>query len=538
MKQERILALITVLIAVMNIWSALTPALPWRLAILHDYLPLELTASTRLATVFSGFALLLLSRGLWRRKKTAWVITEITLLLSLFFHVIKGLDFEEATAITLFLVWLSIMYKRFSAESDRPSLVQGLRTVFFSILFTMVYGVTGFFFLDKHFSISFSLWAAVKQTVLMFVALTPPPLVPITRFGKYFVDSIYTVSIGTLGYGLLMMLRPVLIWSIVDSAEQAKAKKIIELYGHSALAHYALLPDKKYFFYDAVVIAYVTQGNTVLVLGDPIGPEHMLGQAIQSFVAWCERNDWNCSFYQVGGEYLVLYKQQGFKKICIGHEGIIDVAKFSLEGKENRSLRNSYNRLQKQGYRARLLHPPQTDYDLEKLHQISESWLTQTYGKEKRFSFGWFRDDYIGQSLIMAIEDVHGNLCAFANIIPEYRLNETTVDLMRYDDQAPAGTMDFLFLALFQWAHQAGYATFNIGLSALFNVQQEKSDNPVMQKILQFIYENSSKKYNFKGLHFFKEKFKPSWAPRYLLYRSQTELPGIFLALLKAFEAE
>jgi len=93
--------------------------------------------------------------------------------------------------------------------------------------------------------------------------------------------------------------------------------------------------------------------------------------------------------------------------------------------------------------------------------------------------------------------------------------------------------MDFLFVSLFQWAKENGYASFNLGLSALSGVG-ERSDDPAIERTLNYIYRNVSRFYNFRGLHTFKEKFHPTWSPRYLTYPNAVSLPAISVALYRA----
>lgn len=122
---------------------------------------------------------------------------------------------------------------------------------------------------------------------------------------------------------------------------------------------------------------------------------------------------------------------------------------------------------------------------------------------------------------------------AFANIIPEYRAPESTIDLMRYRGAAPSGTMDFLVVSLFQWATAAGYETFNLGLSPLAGVGEAAGD-PIVERTLHFIYDHLNQFYNFKGVHRFKDKFHPRWAPRYLIYPGPSALPAVALAIISA----
>ncbi len=63
----------------------------------------------------------------------------------------------------------------------------------------------------------------------------------------------------------------------------------------------------------------------------------------------------------------------------------------------------------------------------------------------------------------------------FASIMPMYDNGERiSVDLMRFKPGAPSGTMDFIFLSLFQWAKEQGYHVFNMGMSPLSNVGQSR----------------------------------------------------------------
>jgi phosphatidylglycerol lysyltransferase len=115
---------------------------------------------------------------------------------------------------------------------------------------------------------------------------------------------------------------------------------------------------------------------------------------------------------------------------------------------------------------------------------------------------------------------------AFANIVPEYQRNEITIDLMRHRPQAEAGTMDFLFISLLEWAKTQGYETVSLGLSPLSGVGQSQ-DDPNVERALHYIYKNVNQFYNFKGLHAFKEKFHPCWQPRYLVYHNPASLPAL-----------
>ncbi|MCS7221036.1 MAG: phosphatidylglycerol lysyltransferase domain-containing protein [Anaerolineae bacterium] len=533
-RSVQIAALLTGLMGFINVLSSVTPSLADRLELLRRFLPLVVRHGSHFATTIAGFALLLLARGLWRRKHIAWQLTFVTLVVSAFGHLLKGLDYEEATLAIALASWLLVLRRHFHARSDPPSVRQGLHALAAALLFTLVYGMVGFYLLDRHFSVSFSFGTALKQTVTMLIQFYDPGLQPITGFGQYFADSIYMVGATTLGYSLFMMLRPVLVRRPATHQERVRAKAIVKAWGRSSLAHFTLLDDKSYYFSaGGSMIAYVVKGRIALALGDPIGPEPDIAATITGFQAYCAQNDWQPAFYQTMPDYLDLYRAAGLHILCIGYEGIVDLRAFSLEGKAGKTLRSSVNRLSRLGYRAELYEPPLSDDLLRELRKISDEWLTMIKGVEKRFSVGWFEEGYIRNNPVITVCAPDGHICAFANILSAPQRSEITVDLMRRRREAEPGTMDFLFVSLFQWAQERGYMTFSLGLSALSGLG-ERADDPAIERALHYIYEHINLFYNFKGIHTFKEKFHPRWAPRYLIYPGPTSLPAVALALVRA----
>jgi len=530
----RFAAILVALMGVVNLLSAVTPSLADRMRALETFSPLMVVRGGHLTAALGGFALLALSLSLLRRKYVAWLLTILTLAVSIISHLIKGLDYEEALLAAALMVMLILMRRHFYARSDRPSVRQGLLMLVRALIFTLAYGVAGFYLLDRHYSVNFGFWAALRQTVVMFTQFYDPGLTPTTHFGRFFAGSIYVIGASTFGFALFMLLRPVFLRDETTDADRERAKKIVENYGRSSLARCLLFDDKCYFFTPGgSVIGYAMAGRTAVALGDPVGPGEDLLPAIQAFQELCKRNDWMPVFYQTLPDTLQAYKTAGFDAISAGEEGVVELATFSIEGKEGKPMRNALNKLTKAGHNFQVYDPPITDELLDELRSISEEWLTMMHGSEKSFSLGWFDDEYIRTSPIAVVQTQEGWISAFANLVPEYQLNECTIDLMRRRKEIENGTMDFLFVSLFQWAKEKGYDGFNLGLSALYGVG-EHSDDPVVEKAMHYIYEHVDQFYNFKGLHEFKEKFHPLWSPRYLIYPGTANLMQSWVAVTQA----
>ncbi|MCZ2123595.1 MAG: phosphatidylglycerol lysyltransferase domain-containing protein [Anaerolineales bacterium] len=529
-----LIASMTAMMGAINVLSAVTPPLHERLKILLTVLPFMISRGGHLASALLGFALIVLSSGLWRRKKQAWWLAFFMLIASVIAHLTKGLDYEEAIFAILVIGLLVYAKPQFHALSDRPSVRQGLQLTLAALLFTVIYGVTGFYLLDRHYSVNFGFWSALRQTLIMFVEFYNPGVQPITGFGRYFSASIYAVGIATIASAFFMLLRPVLIRHPATEEDRKRAWEIVQTHGRTAQARMALFDDKLFFFSETgSVISYVLSNRVALALGDPIGPEADLENSLTAFKAFCKANDWLPAFYQIPAASLESYKQAKFDALNIGREALVKLETFTLEGSANKTLRNSFNKMLKLGYRSDVIQPPYSARMMRELNLISEEWLTSKALSEMRFSLGWFDEAYLNTCPILLVRDREGFIEAFANIMPEFQAREVALDLMRHRKVSESGLMDFLFVSLFQWGQQQGYASFNLGLSA-FTESQSGAQDPAMKRTLNYLYSNLNRFYNFSGLHSFKEKFHPDWEPRYLAYPGVVNLPAVAAALMKA----
>lgn len=530
----RAVALLTAAMGIVNVLSAVRPSMQARLHLLEKYSPLQVTHGGHLTSALAGFALLLLASGLWRRKRVAWLLALVVLVASIITHLLKGLDYEEASLAAILCIVLVAWRAHFHARSDPPSVRQAIWTMGAALLFTLAYGVAGFFLLDRHFRVSFGFWAAVRQTVVMFTQYYDPGLQPITGFGRYFAASIYMVAIATTGYSLLLLIRPVLAHHRASPAERTRAWEIVRTYGHTSLARLTLLEDKLYYFSPGgSVIAHVVEGRIAVVLGDPIGPAGDALNCIQGFKYFCSLNDWLPVFYQVLPDFLDLYREAGFGAIQIGQEGAVDLCSFSLDGGARKSIRTSVNKMKRLGYCAEVLEAPHPGPVLHELREVSDEWLSARHTSEMRFSVGWFDDAYLNSCRVLVVRDADGRIEAFANIVEGFPAEQVTADLMRHRTHAEKGQMDFLFVSLFEWARAAGYARFNFGLSALSGIGEKPAD-PAVERALRYVFEHINRFYNFKGLHSYKDKYGPAWSPRYVIYPNVATLPAVGAALIRA----
>ena len=532
----RAVALLTVLMGLVNLVSGLIPILPSRLALIEQLSWLGFSRGSYLTITLAGFALLLLAQGLWRRKRIAWFLTLIVLDVSIIGHLLKGLDYEEAIAAAALAAWLWYLYPHFHARSDVPSSRQFAHALAAAVGFILAYGTLGFYLLSQQFQAPYTVGGAFLQTLTMFFTFRNPGVEPATGFGQYFVDSIYMVGAATFVYAIFVGLRPLAVRQPATPAQREHAWYIVSTHGCSSLARLSLLPDKSYYFSaGGSLVAFVVKGRVALALGDPIGPPADAAAAVAGYQAHCAVNNWQPAFYQVSPAHLEHYRAAGFETLGVGEEASIDLQAFDMESMVDPAIQSNITGLSKLGYRTQVYAPLLPDGVLHELRAVSDEWLAARRTTEKHFAMGWFDDDYLRTTRVIAVHNPEGLIVAFANILPEYCCREIVVDLVRQRHEAPAGIAEFLFVNLIQWAAGQGYACVNLGLAVAPGADEpERADDWFSGRSVHYMVQHLKQLYTATGERAFKEQFGPGWSARYLVYPGRVSLPSVVLALIRA----
>ena len=202
--------------------------------------------------------------------------------------------------------------------------------------------------------------------------------------------------------------------------------------------------------------------------------------------------------------------------VKLGEEARVELAGISLSGTSNRGFRSLMNRLEREGVKFAIIEREHVPAIMSELRHVSDDWLTHKQTAEKGFSLGFFDDAYIARFPV-AVLRVEGRIVAFANVWLGADRAELSVDLMRFRDDAPKGSMDGLFMHLMLWGREQGYRWFSLGMAPLSGLQR----GPLAKAWSRFghwVFRYGEAFYNFQGVRAYKEKFNPEWQPRYLAY--------------------
>jgi len=530
----RIAALWAAAAGIVNIISALYPAVHWRLALLRDLLPVHLIRASQTATVLIGFALILLAAGLQRRRRRALLITAAALVASAILNLTKGLDVEEAS---VSLILLSFLVRYRGAFHIRSAPVSphrvARRTAIFAALY-YAYIVAGFAVL-RH---------AIRPLPTPGQVLVEPIRLVIgqgwfTYAGAqahWFERSILAIGCVALLYGIAQVLRPFIPHRAATPEEIAAVRTLVRRYGTDSLSYFALQDGRSYFFHDSgrSVLSYRLWRSVAIVGGDPVGDETYADDTVRQFVEFADANGLEPCFLGAAASSLARYRDCGFRTLKIGEEAVIDLPTFDRTGLK-RKVRRAGRHIAECGIEAVAYRRADLPaHVLAQMEEISQQWVGERGGQERGFSMTLGRlpraaDDDCEVTVALEGDRVWGYLC----FVPVYGSSAWSLDAMRRRHDAPNGLTEFLVISAAEGYRDRGFEAMSLNFATLSNTEND-IDSRTIEGTRRFLFENLSSYYQLKSLYQFNDKFNPRWHSRYLAYRDVLTFPRLALAIVQS----
>jgi phosphatidylglycerol lysyltransferase len=496
------------------LFSGATPELPHRLAWIRKFLPLPLQELSHFLGSLAGLALLLLARGIQRRLDSAYHLTIALLAAGIVFSLAKGLDYEEALILAFMLAALlpgkRFFYRRASLLSQR--FTAGWIAAIAAVLSGSVW--LGFF-AYRHLDYSQDLW-------WQFTVHGDAPR---------FLRATVGVIVLSVIIGMVKLLRPAPPEPILPDRGLPDLVRAVVAASTDTTASLALLGDKRFLFSESgrSFIMYGIEGRSWIAMGDPVGPEDEWKDLVWRYRELCDRQNGWPVFYEVCKENLYLYLDLGLAPLKIGEEARVPLQEFSLEGSPRKGLRYIHSRMQREGAVFSMVPASGVPPLLPRLKSISDAWLADKHTREKRFSLGYFNEDYLAL-FPCALVRRGDAVIAFSNVWEGADKEELSIDLMRQLPGSSPGIMEFLFVELLLWGRHQGYRWFNLGMVPLAGLE-DRSLAPIWNRLGSRVFRHGEHFYNFQGLRRFKEHFEPQWEPKYLVAPRGFLLPRILANL-------
>jgi phosphatidylglycerol lysyltransferase len=554
-----LLSLAVAAMGLIDLFSALLSHPPDRLRALLRLVPTGVLDTSRTFTLLAGALLLVTAWGLRRGKRRAFVAALLLCAVSVPVNLLKAIDFEEATVAAALMFFLGISGEAFRVRSRDMSFGALRSRAGWAFVGLVLYAVAGAWILKSTYGYPVSLARALSNASYELIGIgePSPPLpgnLPLAqgRIIRWYLHSLPVLSLTFLLGFAVVALRPVRHRrrhrALVDLVS-----RLVHEHGVSSVSAFALDDDSDYFLSSnrRAVIAYRFESDTLLAIGDPIGPPEELPALLADFERFCRDHDWRFAFFQARPEMLPFYRERGWRALHIGEDPILWTDRFTLEGSVMGDARRMARRAEVSGLEVRHFVPgsddPETrEFDpardgaewLDGLRAVSNEWLHAHVGGERSFCTGRFDPERLGASwLAIAFHRETRRVEGFVTWVPIPARRGWALDLMRRRGDAATGTMELLIARSIEAARVRGDAMLSLSLSALASVgpagHEEDVLPPESNRAREFLMEHLARFYDFKGLFRWKKKFDPAFEDRYFVYPAPFDVVQAVVALVR-----
>ena len=528
----RVAALIASLSALVTLASALTPPWPGRLALAQRLLDPAGQSVARGIVLATCVGLLLLALGLARRQRRAWRLAVGLLLVAVVFGLFKGPDEEMAFQIAVLIAFWA-WRREFYAIADPAGPRQALQTAALSVAAIYGYGLGAIYvhatIAHAHAGLGTAL-LEVTGGLIGFDTQSPP-----TRFSA---DLAITLATATTALALVVVylaFRSAGSGVNRDPADRADARRMVAAAAGDTVAYFALRRDKAYFFNTrrSAMLSYRAVNGIALVSCDPLGDPADFDELLGEFVYHCRVNSWRVVAMGVAEHNIDAWRRIGLRTLYIGDEAIVHPARFSLEGRAIRKVRQSVHRLERAGFstrpvRARDLSPDQW----REIDEVSEQWRG---GRPER-GFSMTMDDMAdpehGDAWFMLGHDGSGRIAGFAHFVPVPVTGDLSLSTPRRRPDTPNGFMEYLMVETFAWAEAQGIERVSLNFAAFGELLRSEEDLRASLRLARFTVRYFDRHIQMERLHEFNRKFHPQWLPRHLAYERLADIPAAALVML------
>jgi phosphatidylglycerol lysyltransferase len=518
----RLLAFSAFWSGVVLLCSGATPPNGLRFHRLAQLVPPPLLEASHLAGSLAGVGLLVLARGLHGRLRAAWRAAVVLLAVGIAASLLKGLDWEEAGLLAVVFAGLVSCREHFER---RASLFSGppapAWTAAVAVAVVAAAVLARFSYQHVHFGggmwWEFTLDAHAPRTL----------------------RTTAVAAAAALSFGLVRLIRRAPFEPAPPAAEELEQARRLARASDDSLANLALLGDKSLLWSgdgDGFLM-YAVQGGSWMALGDPMGAPDEAKGLVRRFQEVARRHGGRAVLHQVLGDRLALYGGLGFAAHGLGEEARVELARFSLDGRERAELRGVCATLEKSGATFELAAGGGGEPLMSELERVSAEWLARRGEREQGFALGWFSRAVV-RRFPVAVVRARGRVAAFASVwlhevdesagttAPAPTREELSIDLLRLADDAPDGAADFLLVRVIELARALGFEWFNLGLAPPAG-PLEPALVPLWRQLAAASPGRVESQAPLAELRRRKARFAPAWRARYLAVPSAAPLPAV-----------
>jgi lysyl-tRNA synthetase, class II len=530
-------AIAAALVGLINVASTLTPNIRWRGHVLLELEPVEAMRLSHAFAMPAGVALLLVAPYLLKRRRRAWQAAIALMALLGLLDLLKGLDFEETVLTWGVALALLPAGAGFRVEHDQVTLRSAFWRVPLLGAVALAISAVAAWASEGHPS-----WSRVARETGDLLLWRSGPI-HFHHHGYLFHHrlvwvplGVHMVELGTLMAMAYVIFRPLAVPSALPGpASRRTAAELVHSHGSDTLSFFKLRTDKHYFFgHDRrAFVGYRIENGVLLLSGDPVGPDEALPELLSELRAFAEVRALRLGAVGASERLRPLYEQLGLRTIYLGDEAVIELDRFSLEGRAIRKVRQSVTRLATAGFSAELHAVAELDeHTTREIERVLE--LGRDGAPERGFSMAMNSIDgpHADQTLVVVARDERGAVRGVLHFVPCYGRSAMSLSFMRRDPETPNGLTEFLVVRAAEMLRDRGVDELSLNFAAFARWMHSPSKRS--EKLLGKLIALGNPFFQIESLYRFNAKFFPRWEPRFLVYEGALGLPRAGIAALWA----
>jgi lysyl-tRNA synthetase, class II len=524
-------AIAAALVGLVNIASALTPNIRWRGHLLLEIEPVETIRVFHALALPAGVALLLVAPYLARRRRRAWQAAVILMVALGAFDLLKGLDFEETLITWGVALVLAAGREAFGVRHNPITLRSAVWRVPLLGLAGVAVAALAIWASQGHPS-----WSSVAAETGDLLRWQSGPIHFHHHFG-WIPLGVHLIELGALALIAYVIFRPLAApRSLPSPAARQAAAGLVRSHGTDTLSFFKLRADKHYYFSadrDAFV-GYRIENGVLLLSGDPVGREAAFPGLLRELKAFAETRGLKLGAVGASEGLLGLYEDLGLKTLYLGDEAILELDRFSLQGRPIRKVRQSVTRLSKAGYSAELHElralSPETVAEVEAVLERGRQGAPERGFSMTMDSLATGDNDQ--ETLVVLARDEDAKIRGVLHFVPCYGRPAMSLSFMRRDPETPNGLTEFLVARAAELLGEHGLREMSLNFAAF--AKWLHSPEKRHERVLGRLVALGNPFFQIESLYRFNAKFFPRWEPRYLVYEGAFGLPRAGIAAMWA----
>ena len=508
---------------------------------LDHYVPVLINATAFSTAVFTGILLIIIARGLSRRKARARNFAIAALALNVISDIFRIHRHPiQITISAILLILLIIVRSEFYAVSDPTTKFAPIRALFIGVVLVISSGMAMIYFRHGKDLVGNPSIKNILLTVIEgMIGISGP-----VEFKSEAISN--TVDISLAAMGIFTLIVPLWLFfrriAPIPKMSEEDISGVLDLINHDqdqdSLGYFATRADKSVIWSNnkKAGVAYRVQGGVMLASGDPFGEYSLWGEAIENFLEVAKEHAWTPAVMgasDAGGEVWV--ERADMLAIDIGDEAVIKVEDFTLEGRPMANVRQMVNRIKRKGYSTRTARLSElSNEEIVKLRKVAKEWR---YGvAERGFSMSMDRfAESKDSNCLITIAEIEGQIKGFLYFVP-WGDHRVSLDRMQRERGTDPGLNELMITETAEYSKTHGITHISLNFAAfrsLFERADKISAGPITRgtrNLIRFF----SNWFQVESLYRFNAKFQPEWQTRYVLYPKASDLPKVGWAALRA----